>query len=76
VTSGWPGTRSHARRRDRAAITAVLVAAAAAAADQSLAERTWVLLTEAPGSGWGLNGLANTNGELVALARAQINKAQ
>jgi hypothetical protein len=74
VTSGWPGTRSHARRRDRAAITAVLVAAAAA--DQSLAERTWVLLTEAPGSGWGLNGLANTNGELVALARAQINKAQ
>lgn len=74
MTSGWPGTRSHARRRDRAAITAVLVAAAAA--DQSLAERTWVLLTEAPGSGWGLNGLANTNGELVALARAQINKAQ
>jgi hypothetical protein len=74
VTSGWPGTRSHARRWDRAAITAVL--AAAAAADQSLAERTWVLLTEAPGSGWGLNGLANTNDELVALARAQINKAQ
>ena len=50
--------------------------AAAAAADQSPAERTWVLLTEAPDSGWGLNGHANTNDELVALARAQISKAQ
>jgi hypothetical protein len=52
---------------------------AAAAADQSLAERTWVLLTEAPDGGWGLNGHANANDELVALARAhiaQINKAQ
>ena len=52
---------------------------AVAAADQSLAERTRVLLTEAPGGGWGLNGHANTNDELVALARAQIaqiNKAQ
>ena len=49
--------------------------AAAAAADQSLAERIWVLLTEAPDSGWGLCH-ANTNEELVALARAQISKAQ
>jgi phenylpyruvate tautomerase PptA (4-oxalocrotonate tautomerase family) len=51
----------------------------AAAADQSLAERAWVLLTEAPDGGWGLNGHANTNDDLVALARAelaQINKAQ
>ena len=50
-----------------------------AAADQSLAERTWVLLTEAADGGWGLNSHANTNDELVALARAQIaqiNKAQ
>jgi phenylpyruvate tautomerase PptA (4-oxalocrotonate tautomerase family) len=43
-----------------------------AAADESLAERTWVLLTEAADGGWGLNGHANTNDELVALARAQI----
>ena len=50
--------------------------AAAAAADQSLAGRIWVLLTEAPDSRWGLNGHANTNDELVALARAQISKAQ
>src|ERR1700677_4173541 len=45
---------------------------AAAAADPSLAERTWVLLTEAPDGGWGLSGHANTNEELVALARAQL----
>jgi len=61
----------HARRRDRAEITPVR----AAAADQSLAEGAWVLLTEAPHSGWGLNSHANTNDELVARAQiAQINK--
>ncbi|MCW2932046.1 MAG: hypothetical protein JWM19_3008 [Actinomycetia bacterium] len=44
----------------------------AAAGDPGLATRTWVLLTEAPEGGWGLHGHANTNAELVALARAQI----
>ncbi len=46
--------------------------AADAAGDPSLASRTWVLLTEAPDGGWGLRGHANTNQELVAAARAQI----
>jgi phenylpyruvate tautomerase PptA (4-oxalocrotonate tautomerase family) len=45
---------------------------AEAAADASLAERTWVLLTEAVPGGWGLSGHANTNEELVAAARAEI----
>ncbi len=45
---------------------------AEAAGDASLAERTWVLLTEAVPGGWGLNGHANTNEELVAAARAEI----
>jgi phenylpyruvate tautomerase PptA (4-oxalocrotonate tautomerase family) len=45
---------------------------AAAAGDPALADRTWVLLTEAPDGGWGLAGHANTNAELVAAARAQI----
>ena len=44
----------------------------AAAGDPSLADRTWVLLTEAPEGGWGLGGHANTNAELVSAARAQI----
>ena len=43
-----------------------------AAGDPRLVSRTWVLLTEAPDGGWGLDGHANTNEELVAAARAQI----
>ena len=45
---------------------------ARAAGDQGIADRTWVLLTEAPEGGWGLWGHAQTNAELVAAARAQI----
>ena len=45
---------------------------AAAAGDPTLADRTWVLLTEAPDGGWGLAGHADTNAELIAAARAQI----
>ncbi len=45
---------------------------ATAAGDPSLSERTWVLLTEAVEGGWGLEGHANKNEELVAAARAQI----
>jgi phenylpyruvate tautomerase PptA (4-oxalocrotonate tautomerase family) len=45
---------------------------AQAAADPGLAQRTWVLLTEAVPGGWGLAGHANTNDELVIAARAQI----
>jgi phenylpyruvate tautomerase PptA (4-oxalocrotonate tautomerase family) len=46
--------------------------AAKAASNPALAGRTWVLLTEAPNGGWGLDGHANTNDELVAAARAQL----
>jgi phenylpyruvate tautomerase PptA (4-oxalocrotonate tautomerase family) len=49
---------------------------AKAAGDPSLAERTWVLLTEAVPGGWGLGGHANTNDELVAAARKQIGELQ
>ena len=47
---------------------------ASAANDPTLAERTWVLLTEAPDGGWGLAGHAHTNAELVTAARAQLRK--
>jgi phenylpyruvate tautomerase PptA (4-oxalocrotonate tautomerase family) len=49
---------------------------ATAAAEPGLAARTWVLLTEAPDGGWGLQGHANTNAELVTAARDQIAKLQ
>ena len=45
-----------------------------AAADDSLQERTWVLLTEAVDGGWGLWGHAHTNAELVTAARDQLAK--
>ena len=45
---------------------------AEAAGDDTLKERTWVLLTEAVQGGWGLAGHANTNDELVTAARAEI----
>jgi phenylpyruvate tautomerase PptA (4-oxalocrotonate tautomerase family) len=47
-----------------------------AAADPALADRTWVLLTEAVPGGWGLGGQANTNEDLVAAARRQIAELQ
>jgi phenylpyruvate tautomerase PptA (4-oxalocrotonate tautomerase family) len=46
--------------------------AAAAADDPGLAERNWVLLTEAPEGGWGVAGHANTGADLAAAARAEI----
>jgi phenylpyruvate tautomerase PptA (4-oxalocrotonate tautomerase family) len=46
---------------------------AAAAGDPSVAERTWVLLTESPEGGWGIAGHANTNADIAALARAALS---
>ena len=43
-----------------------------AAGDPGAKSRIWVLLTEATPGGWGLQGHANTNEELVAAARAEI----
>ena len=47
---------------------------AAAAGDPTLAQRTWVLLSEAAPGGWGLWGHAHSNEELVGAARAEIAK--
>lgn len=43
-----------------------------AAGDPALAERTWVLLTEAPEGGWGIGGLANTNADIAEAARRDL----
>jgi phenylpyruvate tautomerase PptA (4-oxalocrotonate tautomerase family) len=47
---------------------------AAAAGDESLKERTWVLITESPEGGWGINGFANTGADIVAAAKAQLSE--
>ena len=45
---------------------------AAAGDDPKLAERTWVLITESPEGGWGLQGHANTSADIVAAARREL----
>ena len=47
---------------------------AAAAADPTLTERTWVLLTESPEGGWGIDGLAYTNSDIAQAARRALGK--
>ena len=71
-------TNAGALDRDKqlAVVSRLTTLVADAAGDPSLADRTWVLLTEAPDGGWGLAGHANTNAELVAAARAQIAELQ
>ena len=47
---------------------------AAAAGDPSLRDRTWVLITEAPEGGWGIDGHANTSADIVGAARAALSE--
>src|SRR6202167_4213728 len=46
----------------------------AAANDPSLVDRTWVLITESPEGGWGINGHANTSADIVQAARDELAK--
>src|SRR2546426_8775646 len=45
---------------------------AVAAVDPTLTDRTWVLITESPEGGWGINGHANTGADIVAQARRAL----
>jgi phenylpyruvate tautomerase PptA (4-oxalocrotonate tautomerase family) len=67
-------TNSGALYRDKqiAVVRQLTDLVAKAAGDPALAQRTWVLLTEAPQGGWGLWGHAHTNDEIVGAARAEI----
>jgi len=47
---------------------------AAAKKDETLSDRTWVLITESPEGGWGINGHANTGADIVAAARLELEK--
>src|SRR5271170_562602 len=46
---------------------------AAAAGDASVAERTWVLISESPDGGWGIDGHAYTNAEIAEAARRELS---
>ena len=50
-------------------LTEIIVAAAG---DPSLRDRTWVLITESPEGGWGIDGHANTGADIAAAARAAL----
>lgn len=67
-------TNAGALNRDQqlAAVSRLTALVVEAAADPALADRTWVLLTEAAPGGWGLWGHAHTNDDLVAAARARL----
>src|SRR6266700_7303478 len=43
-----------------------------AARDATLASRTWVLITESPDGGWGINGHANTGADIADAARREL----
>jgi phenylpyruvate tautomerase PptA (4-oxalocrotonate tautomerase family) len=45
---------------------------AAAAGDPAVSERTWVLITESPEGGWGINGHANTGSDIAEAARSEL----
>jgi phenylpyruvate tautomerase PptA (4-oxalocrotonate tautomerase family) len=45
---------------------------ATAAGDATLTNRTWVLISESPEGGWGINGHANTAADITAAARAEL----
>lgn len=64
------------REQQLALVSQLTDLVASAAGDPGLAERTWVMLTEATQGGWGLWGHAHTNEELVGAARAQIAQLQ
>lgn len=68
-------TNAGALDRDKQleAVRRLTAAVADAADDPTLQERTWVLLTETYDGGWGIAGHANTNEEIIGLARAQLS---
>src|SRR5487761_660169 len=47
---------------------------AAQARDATLAERTWVLITESPDGGWGINGHASTGADIADAARRELQQ--
>jgi phenylpyruvate tautomerase PptA (4-oxalocrotonate tautomerase family) len=46
---------------------------ALAAGDPTLAQRTWVLISESPDGGWGIDGHAYTNAEIADAARRELS---
>src|SRR5450755_3049025 len=63
------------REKQLAVVKELTEIVASAAGDQTLAQRTWVLLTESPEGGWGVAGHANTSADLAQAASAEMAAA-
>ena len=62
------------REKQLGAVRELTDIVAGAGKDPTLANRTWVLITESPEGGWGINGHANTSADIVAAARSELAK--
>ncbi|MEU9380160.1 hypothetical protein AB0D38_03765 [Streptomyces sp. NPDC048279] len=62
------------RDQQRGLVKEISELVATAAGDPSLAERTWVTLTEAVPGGWGIGGHAYTNEEIVQHVRKLLGQ--
>ena len=64
------------RTKQLAVVEQFTALVAKAAGDETLGNRTWVLLTEAPDGGWGLAGPAYTNAELVGVGAGSNRRVE
>lgn len=62
------------REQQLGVVKDITAAVAEAAGDPSLAERTWVALTQAVPGGWGIGGHSYTNEEIVTTVRKLLGK--
>ena len=61
------------REKQLGVVSELTAIVASAAGDPSLAERTWVLITESPEGGWGIGGHANTGADIAQAARRELS---
>jgi phenylpyruvate tautomerase PptA (4-oxalocrotonate tautomerase family) len=61
------------REKQLGVVNELTAIVASAAGDTTIAERTWVLITESPEGGWGIGGHANTGADNAATARAAMS---
>jgi phenylpyruvate tautomerase PptA (4-oxalocrotonate tautomerase family) len=60
------------RRKQLGVVKEMTGIIASAAGDPSLVERTWVLITESPDGGWGIDGHAYTGAEIAEAVRREL----
>ena len=62
------------REKQLGVVSEMTAIVTAASGDPSQQQRTWVLISEAPDGGWGIDGHAYTNQEVAEAARIELGK--